>query len=76
MTKKPFNIWDKNSLKIHLMNLQSLLVYLESIPCATPCRACNHFDLGTCKKWEITIPDDIKEVGCEEFNFNSQSAPF
>lgn len=74
--KSPFNIWDKRSLKIHLMNLQGLLVYLDSIPCETPCRACKNHQDGHCHLCDMVIPDDVKPKGCESFEFDETVAPF
>lgn len=76
MSAKPFNVWDKRSLKIQMENLQNLLVYLESIPVKTPCGACTQYEQGHCKKWDMDVPSEAREEGCADFDFNPQAAPF
>lgn len=34
------------------------------------CRTCNHWQQGTCQKFNSTPPDDVKLVGCEGWEFD------
>lgn len=77
---KPFNIIDRenmiNHLGIMIANMNSMIEYFQTISVQTPCANCTFFDNGNCKKWSMAIPDDVTPIGCENFFFNRESAPF
>lgn len=79
---KPFSIWDKNRLEFALSNMvdncKSMMEYLGMVPVSTPCEACTFFEgaNGNCKKWATIVPPENRPEGCENFFFNTSSAPF
>jgi hypothetical protein len=80
-SQKPFNIVDKmnmlNHIKIMMMNLDSWATYVTTIPVQTPCQNCTFFEeSGNCKKWQSAVPVEAQPEGCENFFYNTNSAPF
>lgn len=53
-----------------------LLRLVEKMPTTTPCNACVNYDCGYCKIPKEKIPDDIINVGCEDWQFAPNSPPF
>lgn len=54
----------------------TLIALLEKMQTTTPCNACIHYDAGFCRDANQAIPDDIKDVGCEDWKFDHNSIPF
>lgn len=53
-----------------------LIKLIEKIPTTTRCADCLHYDGGFCKTAETMIPDDVRESGCELWEFDPTSPPF
>jgi len=54
----------------------TLIALLEKMPTTTPCNVCIHYDAGLCRDAGQKIPDDIKDIGCEDWKFDKASVPF
>ena len=54
----------------------ALLKLIEKIPTTTPCNACVNWDAGNCQLCNEKIPDDVKDIGCENWKFHPDSPPF
>lgn len=52
-----------------------LLRLIQLIPTTTRCDDCMSHNSGSCIKWDITIPKENLESGCEAWTFNEQSIP-
>lgn len=55
---------------------QQLLKLIEKLPTTTPCNACVNWSAGFCQLCNEKIPDDIKDAGCEAWEFSPNSIPF
>lgn len=59
-----------------LNNLQSLWIYVESLPVETPCTVCKWYEQGHCRRWGEKISEETKPVGCPDWSFDALAAPF
>lgn len=49
---------------------------VNELPTTTPCLFCIYDKQGHCMKWDASIPKDALEKGCDQFVFDTDSAPF
>lgn len=56
--------------------LQKVMDWLQNeVPTTTPCNLCRNWDCGRCQLADAVIPDDVKNVGCEQWDFDPNSPP-
>lgn len=65
---------EKNST---LLMLEKLWNIFNDVPTETPCNCCQFFSGGICRMADNqAVPKDILPIGCPEWKFNPDSAPF
>ena len=61
-----------------LHSIEQLWNHTNALPTTTECWACKHFNLtlGFCDKWNDAVPKEAQDTGCDQWEFEPQSAPF
>lgn len=71
---KPISPHDKQQL---ITLLSAITEWITSdLPTATPCNLCENFEAGYCNKFDMSIPAEHLEAGCEDWLFNHNLPPF
>lgn len=61
-----------------LLNLLTKLIMSvkNDIKPTTPCHECKSWDGGYCRKYEMMIPKEHQENGCESWEYDPYAPPF
>ncbi|MCQ4165100.1 hypothetical protein [Tahibacter harae] len=50
-----------------LETLRRAAAIVEALPVERPCRLCDSFDNGSCRRWSAEIPAAAQGQGCDAF---------
>ena len=60
----------KATLQQRIETLQKELEFHQGIK--TNCSSCEHSDgLGFCLMWDCEVPDDVANIGCDDWEFDN-----